>query len=179
MKGYTLLEIIIVIGLSALFSAFALGYTTATKNQVAMSIEATKITQVIVRAKGLTIATYATIPGTCGYGVALDQAQNSFSLFAYTPAGAPPCPSILSVAPSARKMVDQGSWNVPLARGAKLISGSDNLVLVLFSPPAPTTFISRDNGATFINQTSRVYLSTVDGSASTSIIVNPGGQVSF
>lgn len=181
-KGFTLIEILIVVAISAMLSAIALVYTGVARNQIALSVETAKVAGFILRAKDLAIATYNNVPATCGYGVSFDILNNTYSLFAYHPNGVPPCPdagSVNNAPPPRRGQVTQGTWNVPLTNGVVMRSLTDSPVVVLFYPPAPATFISRDNGGSFIKQTSNVHLATVDGSASTTISINPAGQISF
>lgn len=195
-KGFTLLEVIIVIAISAMLSVVALGYTAVSRNQVALSIEATRIAESILHAKDLAIATYNNSSSTCGYGVAIDIANNKYSLFAYNPSAAkygrvpPPCPSLASTTAggfsSSTEMgvYSQLAWQTPVANGVRLLSNGagKDLAVVLFYPPAPATLLSSDGesflaGATL--STLEVSLRTVDGSASTTISVNPAGQISF
>ena len=183
-KGFTLIEILVVVALSALFSAIALTYSGAARNEVALSVETSKIAQLILRAKDLTLATYASIPGTCGYGVYLNIPSDQYSLFAYTPAGAPPCPGApVSLPPALRTPVTPGAtWQIPLANGVAFVkpAPADEATIILFTPPAPQTYLSQDSGgASFVNTTSKIHIETVDGKASTTITINPAGQISF
>lgn len=195
-KGFTLIEILVVVAISAMVSVIALSYTTIARNQVALSVETAKVAQSILRAKNLAVATYNTSPGTCGYGVTINIPGNTYSIFAYDPATStygpiPPCPSIASTTAAGVTSTEevfypdlQSAWQVSLANGVYLKSGGANadLVTVIFYPPAPTTLLSGD-GATLNPPATasalNVYLSTVDGSANSVITVNPAGQVTF
>lgn len=190
MKGFTIIELLIVVAISIMLSAIAINYTGTLRNTTALSVETSKIAGFIFRAKDLTIATYAGSSNICGYGTSVNAANNTYSLFAYKPSSAkygsvPPCPSKASSTAggiSAAEMVPYSSstWNVPLANNVQLQTGggTDNLVTVLFYPPAPATLLSH-NGSTFATSTFKVYLATTDGKASTTISINPQGQVSF
>jgi len=200
-RGFTLVEILIVVAISGLLSAIALVYSGVARNQVALSVETAKVAQTILKAKSLAIATYKG-SGTavdCGYGVVFSPSTNRYSIFAYTPGNyppehnvAPPCPNdtVGSTSPIyANEMASTSpdTWNIPIANGVKMNGApSDALTVVMFYPPAPDTYISRDPasgaGQTFLNSgtiTSKVYLVTVDGSASDTITVNSAGQVTF
>lgn len=197
-KGFTLVEILIVVALSALLSTFALIYTSESRNQVALSVETAKIAEIILQAKELAIATYNDTPQTCGYGAVFNIANDTYSIFAYTPQNhapehvvAPPCPddTLANTSPiygDEIQQFSQSTWNTHVAAGVKMVDGGngDTLAVVLFYPPAPTTWISRD-GTNFLdpdtnpNVVSKIYLVTTDGSASSTISVNGAGQVSF
>jgi prepilin-type N-terminal cleavage/methylation domain-containing protein len=207
-KGFTLIEILIVLAITALLSGLAIVYTHVGQNQISLSIEESKIAQLILEARELSIATYSSNSATCAYGVAFDYASpaasSSYSLFAYNAAatsseygGRPICPSLASTSvaidPNAIQQYESGSWQVHTAQGVMLVDGgaaSDTIQDILFYPPDPCTLVSTD-GRTFQSicdttfpynsppPTAYVYLSTVDGSVSRTIAVNSAGQVSL
>lgn len=208
MKGFTIIELLIVVAISAILSAAAIVYTNVARNQTALSIQAATVTGSILHAKELAIATYnASPPGSpkvCGYGTSFNIASNTYSLFAYEPlpskypdiplsgSALRSCPSIASTTAggiSGQEMaqVSPGTWNVSLSpmRGAGNVTlrsggGTDDLAVVLFYPPDPKTLLSSD-GATFLtpSETLSVHLTTLNGAASTTVSVNPAGQVNF
>ena len=141
MKGFTLVELLIAIGISVMLTALTFSYTNIGKNQVALSVEGAKVAQSVLFAKNLAVATYHTVPGTCGYGVYVNAANNTYSIFAFVPStstkpayagdASPFCPSLSSTI-SAGITVDgaipeivpysPASWNVPLASGVDFTS---------------------------------------------------------
>jgi prepilin-type N-terminal cleavage/methylation domain-containing protein len=205
-RGFTLIEILIVLAITAVLSGLAIVYTHVGQNQISLSIEESKIAQFILEAKELSIATYSSNSATCAYGVAFNYtnsaASSTYSLFAYNAAatsseygGRPICPSLASTSiaidQSAIQQYQSGSWQVHTAQGVELVNGgaaSDTIQYILFYPPDPCTLVSTD-GQTFQSDCSSitgnpppsayVYLSTVDGSMARTIIVNPAGQVSL
>lgn len=203
-RGFTLIEVLIVLAITAVLSSLAIVYTHVGQNQISLSIEESKIAQLILEAKELSIATYGVNNTTCAYGVAFDYASSSYSLFAYNAAvtspeygNRPVCPSLASTSmdfvPDDIQQYQSASWQVHTAQGVMLVDpsdpvASDTIQYVLFYPPDPCTMISTD-GQTFQSNCSSiagspppaayVYLSTIDGSASRAITVNPAGQVSL
>lgn len=183
--GFTLIEVMIVIAISAMLSAIVIGYSSASRNEVSVSVEAAKISQTIFQAKTLAIATYASSPSSCGYGVSFNYTAGTYSIFAYNPAGAPPCPdstAIKSISSDEMKKYSDATWNMPVAKGTLLQKKDDSVVMILFYPPDPTTFISRD-GNDFTgtdNPSSNIYLAPVGNTAATEIIsVNSAGQITL
>lgn len=187
LAGFTLIEVLIVIGISAMLAAIAIGYSGVGRNQTALSVEETKISQFILQARTLAIATYGNNAGACGYGVSFDPAKQTYSLFAYAPS-LPSCPSastVLAGGPTSIEGAEQkytdGTWQVHLGTGVVLsASGASSLDLVLFYPPDPTTFLVQLNTPeVFTYETSDINLVTSDGMSSKTIAVNSAGQVSF
>lgn len=188
-SGFSLIELVVVIGVSALISGMAILYSRAGQNQVTLSVEAAKISQFILQAKQLAVATYSGNGAACGYGVAFNYAAQTYSLFGYAPAGIPPCPSVNAVTgidPAEIVPFSQATWQVPISKGVTMnpaAPGGDVLTIVLFYPPSPVTLVSRATSTpiTFMNppQTSRVYLQTADGGAQSTVVVGPAGQVGF
>lgn len=136
-----------------------------------------------MQAKELSIATYTSGSASCGYGVTINNASETYSIFAYAPAGAPPCPNVSTInGISAGDEVEYtvGTWQVPLGSGVVFQAEQDSLQTVLFYPPEPTVFLSQD-GSSFLQPatTLAIHLVTTDGKNNLTISVNPEGQVSF
>jgi prepilin-type N-terminal cleavage/methylation domain-containing protein len=199
-KGFTLIEMLIVLSITALLSGLAIVYTHVGQNQISLSIEESKIAQLILEAKELSIATYSTNSATCAYGVHFNLPSSTYSLFAYNEAasssgfGRPICPSFASTTlagavdtngiTSAGDEYADGSWQVHTAQGVVLDdygAASDTIQDILFYPPDPFTAINLSGQETFQYPapTAYVYLSTADGSLSRTITVNSAGQVSL
>ncbi len=189
MRGFTIIELLVVLAISALFSTLAITYSSVGRNTVALTVEESKISQFILQAKQLSIATYAS-GGTksCGYGVVFNldptpPLPQTYSIFSYDPGpGDPTCPSgsITGISSDEEKPYTDGTWQVPISSGVRLASSSDNLAAILFYPPVPTVFLSSD-GATFSTTVSslNVYLESVDGENNKTMAVNSEGQITF
>jgi prepilin-type N-terminal cleavage/methylation domain-containing protein len=201
-KGFTLIEILIVAAITAVLSGLAIVYSHVGQNQISLSIEESKVAQMILEAKELSIATYSQNSATCAYGVEFNLPGSTYSLFEYNsatstvPGTKPVCPSIASTSQEIDQSVIQpyesGSWQIHTAPGVVLVDpadpvASDTIQDILFYPPDPCTLISLD-GSSFKSSCdpsdnppaeSYVYLSTSDGTISREITVNPAGQVNL
>jgi prepilin-type N-terminal cleavage/methylation domain-containing protein len=198
--AFTLIEMLIVIGISTLVSAAAILYSNVGQNEVSLTVETAKVAQLILQARELALDTYSGTSGACAYGVHFDITDQTYSLFAYTP-GTSRCPSAETV--ESTTIISSGvmgsyassSWQMPVAKGVVIVSpgnlptacsvghtGSPVVGDILFYPPAPATLISPANGnGKFSSPTpsSIVCLETSDGKNTAVIAVNPEGQVSF
>ncbi|HEY5221337.1 MAG TPA: prepilin-type N-terminal cleavage/methylation domain-containing protein [Candidatus Paceibacterota bacterium] len=204
-KGFTLIEILIVIAITAVLSGLAIGYSHVGQDQISLSIEESKVAQMILEAKELSIATYSQNNATCAYGVEFDFATSSYSLFEYNSATSTgsgsrsTCPSIASTSAAidqgAIAKYTSGNWQVPTASGVILVSSTNPIASatiqdILFYPPNPCTLISLVGQTTFQSDCNSgtnnnpppeayIYLRTTNGSLSRTITVNPAGQVSL
>jgi prepilin-type N-terminal cleavage/methylation domain-containing protein len=200
-SGFTLVEMLVVIAISALLAGIALSYNGASRKEIALSVEEAKISQLILQAESLSIATYGSNANpaspVCGYGMIFDSAAQTYGIFEYHPTAADEpntCRDVLvpitainpdpnSPNPDIRPY-SAGTWDIHVAPEVRIsTTAPDSIGIVLFYPPTPTTYISLSSDeSTFLNptpQTSKVYLTTVDGNDSRVITVNPAGQVSF
>lgn len=191
-KAFTLVEVLVVLAISALLTGVALTYNNASRNEIALVVESAKISQFILRAESLSIATYgksAAASPVCGYGMKFDSAAQTYGIFEYHPNAAVgkscrevPLP-IATIDPATEMQpYTSGTWDIGVAPEVRIGSSTapDSISVILFFPPTPTTYISLD-GATFLSptQTSKVYLRTANGNDSRTISVNPAGQVAL
>src|SRR5206468_841965 len=88
--GFTILEILVVIGITLMISALAITYKSQSQRQVSLYVETQRVVELILRAKSLAVSTYKD-PNTvsdptlvaCGYGIDINYASNTYSLFSY------------------------------------------------------------------------------------------------
>jgi len=199
-QGFTLIEVLIVIVISAILATVAITYNSVSRNQIALSVETAKVEETLLSAKNLAIASYVGSPATCAYGVAFNVASNTYSVFAYQPVpydpstSTLPCPDpadVTAIGPDQITAYSPGTWEVPLANGVHFASSTngDALIIALFYPPGPATLLSTDGSvfadspasSTFLDPSTptKVYLVTADGKSSSTVLVNPGGQISL
>jgi prepilin-type N-terminal cleavage/methylation domain-containing protein len=199
-RAFTLIELLIVVAISAIFSTIAILYSSVGRNAVTLSVEESKVSQFILQAKQLALSTYTVGNATssCAFGVAFDLSATpqTYSIFSYDP-GTPTCPPdnvITSISSGQEKEYTGGTWQVPVSQGVvlKSESHSDGLVTVLFYPPEPSVFLLREgdvSGDLTQQQTfsvtpndpgtANVYLETVDGKNDAILTVDSEGQISF
>ncbi len=92
-RGFTLVEMLVVIGIMTLFAAISIGYSNVGQNQDALTVETAKIGEMILQARELALATYTgsgSGGNACAYGVQFNygagpQGNGTYSLFAYMP----------------------------------------------------------------------------------------------
>jgi len=187
--GFTLLEMLVVIGITTLLSVVAIGYSKAGQNEVALTVETSKIAEVVLQAKELAINTYGTTANgskACAFGVHFDANAQTYSLFAFITVGAH-CPSLASTTvttfvysdPSMVQEYQPSSWNIPVTQGVQI--DSTDFSDVLFYPPAPITLINPLNAVKFSSPSgaSNINLSTIDDKNHSVISISPEGQVTF
>jgi Tfp pilus assembly major pilin PilA len=85
--GFTLIEIVVVVGIVMVLSGMTLAYTRTNERQIALFTDQAKVVGALGRAKALTLQRYKQDPdaSTCGYGAyfeAPDSGVHAVSIFA-------------------------------------------------------------------------------------------------
>ena len=175
-RGFTLIEILIVVAITSLLSAYLILYNGTNRQQVNLSVEQAKLSQVIFRAKSLAVATATGGGLVCGYGVYLDYAKSSYAIFRYTQ---PSCNSISAIDPADSAhytQVDSATLASPLIL-AKI--GNTNLGIVFFKPPNPNTILWDTDGVIASSGTLTAHLQGSDSSLIATVNVSTAGEISF
>jgi len=193
-RGFSLIEVLIVIAISGMLSAIVITYSGTSKNITSLSVEAAKISQFLFQAKSLAIATYSNPDPSnpwCGYGVSFDYSGNgTYSIFAYKrPSDLSSCPNASTtrargVLPSEMAKYSDATWQVKVVKGIALKKMNPGSVsFVLFYPPAPTTLINLVDTASnqFVdNEPSNIHLLPIGGGTnSQTISINSAGQINL
>ncbi|RJQ28888.1 prepilin-type N-terminal cleavage/methylation domain-containing protein [Candidatus Parcubacteria bacterium] len=173
-KGLTLLELLVTISLTTLLSSLVISYGHVGRQQVSLYVEASKVAQLILRAKALAVTTYNQPIVPCGYGVEVDYARGVYTLFSYD------VPNCNVIALTGINSVNKTPLtSVSVQAGLMLQLGLDSLRDVLFLPPNPTTLVSTDSSGAIGSRPGKVYLQTPNASANATIVVTQTGEVSF
>ncbi len=186
-RGFTLIEIIIVIAITTLLSGIIITYTSTGRSQVSLYVEEAKVAQTILRAKALSIATYTqsdpTLPVTCGYGFHMDYTSGAqtYSIFRYSLPSGSSCAGIQNAPldPTAMTFIKTENLNPVLKFVQDITPNSASVDDVLFVPPGPRAYIWTEGGTDGTNPQGVVYMNTKNGSANVNIYINYGGQISF
>jgi prepilin-type N-terminal cleavage/methylation domain-containing protein len=192
-SGFTLIEILVVVAVTLIISTVVIVYGGRSRGLSSLSIEASKIAQVVLRAKALAISTYNIPPIPCGYGLKVDYSTREYSLVVYDYAPTDPeCADIADgLVQEQTRIVPLGTGTVPqtyaLSEGVKFPQPPSGLVeYVLFVPPDPKTYIFLRPGGgggppapALTSGSGEIKIETEDGSGDISIFVTPFGQLSF
>lgn len=168
--GYTLLELLVVLGVAGLLSGMVILYGGEGRQQIALSIESAKIVQTISRAKALAIATYTDLSSPCGFGVHFDYPARKYSIRSYRTS--PNCESVSGISSS------EALEEFVLSSGLSWHEGADKIDDVIFVPPDPKTYLFSGGALLVGGASGKIYLLTDRGAAKT-VSVNPAGQITF
>src|SRR3989344_2049513 len=183
-RGFTLLEILIVVSITIMISALAISYKSSTQQQVGLYVEVQKLAGLILRAKSLAVATYNdpeafSDPSSiiCGYGVSIDYLRNGYDLFSYKIPAGESCENITEIQNSGSSPPDEivvlSSHSV--APGVIILDNfpNDSIYKVFFVPPAPITLIGTESPVGAVGRApGRIYLITKDSSVTGEISVS-------
>ncbi|MEK7212602.1 MAG: type II secretion system protein [Patescibacteria group bacterium] len=179
-NGFTVIELLVVIGVVILLLGCLILYGSVSRNQVALYIEEAKIAQIILRSKALSISTFGNPNVPCGYGVQINPAAKTYSLFSYD---VPDCGAISNIDindPNKYKTVQSSNLPKGVAFQSCPAGGTERLDYVLFMPPDPKTLVWVDGYPTpSAAGSGKIYLATADCSANIVVTVSTAGQVSF
>jgi len=162
-KGFTIIEMIVIIGILSLLSAILVVYIRAGENQIILFKEQAKIIGILSRAKSLGISTFGRAGVPCGYGVHFET-SGSFLIF-----------KDLSGDCSDSDQKYSGSDEFYESFQLNPAVKFDTLTLsdVLFIPPDPSIVITpAQDEATII-------IKPVGAESSAAIKINSAGQISI
>ena len=80
MKGFTLIEMIVVIGISMILTAVLVVYSRSGERQIVLYTDQSRVVGILNRVKSLTLQTYKTEKNTCAFGVHFE-APHKFIIF--------------------------------------------------------------------------------------------------
>jgi hypothetical protein len=170
-KGFTTIEMLVIIGVLSLLSATLLTYSRTGERQIVLVQEQARIIGWLYRAKSFAVATFGKNEVPCGYGVHFE-APNTVIIFKeISPSSNPDCLDIDFVySPSLGEKVEEFKINP----NVKLVdSDVDGLKDILFIPPDPIVVL--DNN--LLKTEALIKIETVDGKGERLIKVNNGGQI--
>lgn len=181
--GFSLIEIIVVIGVTLVLSGFAVHYSNVSRHTTVLSIERARIGQLILRAKSLTLATKRGAEGRpCGYGVWVDY-NRSLHLFSYSPDSGESCKDIAKKQPEPAKIPNwEEVEEYELAKEVRFVlpPPSSKLDMVMFLAPEPATLIWKDGRTGQAElETGFIRIEAAAGDMQATIFVTPRGEVSF
>jgi prepilin-type N-terminal cleavage/methylation domain-containing protein len=176
-KGFTLIEVLVVVAMTAILSGIVLTYNSSGRHQLILMIESSKLAQFIAKSKSYAISTYAQTPAPCGYGMHIDYTTaDRYIFFSYSAAD---CQTITFIDTTSAGYRELSSVSLPPQLKFLSISGGIEAVRdILFVPPEPATLIWTGDPATRVDSAD-IILSSVDGLTERRVSVNSAGQITF
>lgn len=179
--GFTLIEVIVVIAITAMLSSFLILYNSNSRQRIALFVEQAKIAQTLQRAKSISLSKYA-VPGdsSCGYGVRFDytaQPQTYF-VFQYALGAGEDCSQVSFIQ-------DDDNHIQPVPGLAFEVNSNvvfdqdphdDRIEYVLFIPPNPRVLVTTGD---ITHKSGKVYLKIKSGDEQAVIGVGSAGQINI
>lgn len=160
-RGFTLIEMLFVLGIISVLSAILIVYSRAGEQQILVFRDQTKIINAVLRAKSLSLATFGKSGVPCGYGVHFEKPR-TFIIFKDI---ADDCSRTDHRYSESNEIVE--SINLDSALSFSDLTFSD----VLFIPPDPVVIIAPDqNEASLMIKASK-------GAGSATIKITKAGQI--
>ncbi len=169
-NGFSLMEMIVVIGITILFLSMMLVYTKTGSKQIILFREQAKLISEIERAKANTLQRVQGAQKICGYGISFIGASSTdasaYVLFRALPDGANKCTNF----------VYAGSFeDVETFKFDSLIqvTRSDGIRDILFVPPEPRVAL---DGMFTLGGSATIQLG-IPGGNKVTVTINSGGQI--
>ncbi len=168
-RGFSLIELIVVVGVTALLAGVLVSYNSQSRAQVALSVERAKISQVIGRARSLSISTYLQNPTNCGFGVTFDLGPSrTYGLIQFDNTT---CSDLTGGTITPRE-------TFRLDPAVEFGAGANQIGLLVFVPPDPT-LLMEDPAGSALSGIGKIYLAERGGANLVALDVGFAGQVSF
>ncbi|PIR06105.1 hypothetical protein COY65_02445 [Candidatus Jorgensenbacteria bacterium CG_4_10_14_0_8_um_filter_39_13] len=170
MSGYTLIEMLVVVGILALLTSITVLYGRTGEEQVALFRSQAEIIGVLNRAKTLSLQIYfssSTVEKVCGYGVHFDT-NNTFFLFKDLVNFPADCST-------ANHQYDNNEqMESPRSLSKNLQFGNETSVTdVDFVPPDPKTYLNSSSSF----PTATISIQSKTTTAKVYVKINQGGQI--
>jgi prepilin-type N-terminal cleavage/methylation domain-containing protein len=178
-SGFTLVEVMVVLAVTAMLCAVILIYNASTRETLRLFTEKARVAQLILRSKSLALSTYTgTGDAPCGYGVRIDRAARAYAIVAYRP---PDCRirSAVDTQASSFDVAEQSSFTLTPSLEFRNIGNGQDLAYVIFIAPDPVVLVADENGALITNGLGKVRMG-IRGKESDAIVsVNAAGQITY
>lgn len=163
-KGFTILEMTVVISIMVLLSSFLILYSRTGENQIVLFRDQSRLITGLNRAKSSSIQSLDASNPSCAFGVHFSKAENAFLIFRDL---ATDCQNADHV------YTDSGELFESYQLSPRIKFGEVTLTDIVFIPPDPKTIIDNDSNKT----EATIVLETLDGKASLKVKINNVGQI--
>ncbi|MEK9168335.1 MAG: prepilin-type N-terminal cleavage/methylation domain-containing protein [Patescibacteria group bacterium] len=162
-KGFTTIEMLVVIGVMALMSSVLMVYGRTGERQINLFKEQARIISALSRAKYLSVSTFGKTDVPCGYGVHFE-APRTFLIFKDLPSG--------NCSLADKKY--SGAGEIFESFGLDSVITFDQLTLsdIVFTPPGPSVVITPDQDQ------AAIIIKIINIESSAAIKINSAGQIS-
>ena len=163
-KGFTLIEIVVVMGIISILSSMMIGYSQRNSKQVLLATTQAKLVSVFSRAKFLSIQSFFNLENAddfvCAYGVKVDFGADPQKVYIFKSVNDEPCSGPDSLSDNSfldDYDLDTGLYNtvdlsgelnqLQLSDKGVTLSGNGSDDYVIFIPPEPRVRFKNDTSA--------------------------------
>jgi len=146
--GFTVLEMLVVLGVTMFLSTIFVGYGANLKDQIAVFREEARLTQVLFKAKTYSIQARKTGEGAaaCGYGVSLDRNSRTYQIYLKAKIDEKKCEDTYSQPSSwAYDANRDETIGVSFGVDGKISLPGSGQTAVAFEPPRPEVHVTGEN----------------------------------
>lgn len=166
-KGFTVLEMLVVISIIILLSSFLILYSRSGENQIILFRDQAKLISILNRAKSLSIHMFNAPELSCAFGVYFSPVENAFLIFRDL--------TTTTCQNADHVYTDAGELFEKYQLSSRIKFGELTMTNIVFIPPDPKTLIDNDSNKT----EAIITLETLDETASLEVKVNNAGQITI
>ncbi len=137
-SGFTMLELLVVIGTIIVLSSFAITYSRTGERQIILFKEQTSLVSLLIKARSLSFGAVSEAIPPCDYGVNFGDPRKIILFREYSPSNDPKCLDADRVYSSGDEKIEEFALD-PMIKFSEL-----GLTNVVFIPPNPKVLIDND-----------------------------------
>ena len=171
-RGFTLIEILVIIGIITILTSFLILYSRTGENQILLLREKAKVINNILRAKAMALNLVVESEPACGFGVHFEESR----YFIFRDSALDPRECFIDSehrrysGEQSGEMLTDEIFNLDSSLRFSRLAVTD----VFFRPPQPEAFLDGEQTL----PEAEIILATQDNRSSVRIIINNAGQIS-
>jgi prepilin-type N-terminal cleavage/methylation domain-containing protein len=171
-RGFSIIEMLVVLGILTLLSSVLLVYNRAGEGQIVLLREQARLISTVIRAKSLALTMLVEDTPACGYGVHIDFSTGSVGsrYFIYRDRAINCRTSDRIYAAASDEIIPESEVILP----KQVLFGDVGVRDIMFVPPEPQAFLDGSQALTEAD----IVIQTADGKTKAAITVTNAGQIS-
>ena len=166
-RGFTMIELLVVVGVIVLLSSFVIAYSRTGERQITLFKEQASLVSLLTRARSLSISAFSDAVVPCDYGVNFSDSGTAILFREYSPSNDPRCLDANRVYNLEDEKIEE------MTLDSTIVFSELGLLNVVFIPPEPQVVIDNDKN----KYEAFIRIKTIDGTNEKVIKITNAGQI--